>query len=54
MCIPTLYRDLEDIFFQSLNELDEHIRKLLLFQFKMDVEADYSYEYQMDAEIVRE
>jgi hypothetical protein len=54
MCIPTLYEDLEDIFFQTLNELDEQTRKLLLLQFKMDVEADYSYNHQIDAEIVRE
>jgi hypothetical protein len=54
MCIPTLYEDLEDIFFQTLNELDEQTRKLLLLQFKMDIEADYSYKHQMDTEIVRE
>jgi hypothetical protein len=54
MCIPTLYEDLEDIFFQTLNELDEQTRKLLLLQFKMDVEADYSYKYEMDIEIAKE
>ena len=54
MCIPTLYEDLEEIFFQTLNDLDEQTRTLLLLQFKMDVEGDYSYKHQMDTEIVRE
>lgn len=53
MCIPTLYEDLEGLFFQTLDELDEQTRNLLLLQFKMDVEADYSYEH-MDSESVRE
>jgi hypothetical protein len=53
MCIPTLYDDLEDIFFQTLNELDKQTRNLLLLQFKMDVEADHSYEH-MDPESIRE
>jgi hypothetical protein len=53
MCIPTLYEDLKGIFFQTLNELDEQTRKLLLLQFKMDIETNYSYEH-MDPESVRE
>jgi hypothetical protein len=53
MCIPTLYEDLQGIFFQTLNELDEKTRKLLLLQFKMDIETNYSYE-QMDPESVRD
>jgi hypothetical protein len=54
MCIPTLYDDLEDIFFQTLNDLDEKTRKLLLLQFKMDIEADYYHKHQIVAEIVRD
>jgi hypothetical protein len=53
MCIPTLYEELEGIFFQTLNELDEQTRKLLLLQFKMDIETNYTYEH-MDPESVRE
>lgn len=45
MCIPTLYPDLENIYFQTLNELDETTRKLLLFQFKLDIEGDYYHPY---------
>ena len=54
MSIPTLYPELADTFFQTLNELNEETKRLLLFQFKIDIETDYYYPYRTISSIVKE
>jgi hypothetical protein len=54
LCIPTVYPELADTFFQTLNELNEETKKLLLFQFKIDIETDYYYPRLTESSIVKE